>query len=97
MGEPDYEICEILLALRHGSGFGLWLGDWFWASACANLEILRFVLLRSFKNRAVLVPDPRKYVIYDHLRVFTSCVTPVVRAMIIITDLVAIVLTIELC
>ena len=91
MGEPDCENCEILLALRHGSGFGLWLGDWFWASACANLEILRFVLLRSLENRAVLVPDPRKFVIDDHLRVFTSCVTPVVRLMLILFDLVAVV------
>ena len=41
MGEPDCEICEIPLALRHGSGFSLWLRDWFWASVCANLEILK--------------------------------------------------------
>ena len=88
MGEPDYEICEILLALRHGSGFGLWLGDWFWASVCVNLEMLRFVLLRSLENRAVLVSTPRKYVIYDHLRVVASCVTPVVLAMTILFDLV---------
>ena len=91
MGKPDHEICEIPLALRHGSGFSLWLRDWFWASACVNLEILRFVLLRSLENRAVLVPDPRKYVIYDHLRVFTSCETPVVRAVTILFDLVAVV------
>ena len=91
MGEPDYEICEILLALRHGSGFGLWLGDWFWAFVCVNLGILRFVLLRSLENRAVLVPDHGKYVIYDHLRVVASCVTPVVHAMTILFDLITIV------
>ena len=58
---------------------------------CVNLEILRFVLLHSLENRAVLIPTPRKYVIYDYLRVFTSCVTPVARAMTVISDLVAIV------
>ena len=56
-----------------------------------NLEISRFVLLRSLENRAVLVPGPRKYVIYDHLRVFSSRVTLVVRAMIVLFDLVAVV------
>ena len=56
-----------------------------------KLEILRFVLLRSLENRAVLIPTPRKYVIYDHLRVVTSCVTPVSRAMTILFHLVAVV------
>ena len=58
---------------------------------CVNLGILRFVLLRSFKNRAVLVPTPRKYVIYDHSRVFSLRVTPVSRAMVILFYLVAVV------
>ena len=58
---------------------------------CGNLEILRFVLLRSLENRAVLIPTPRKCVIYDRLRVLTLCETPVVRAMIILFDLVAVV------
>ena len=58
---------------------------------CANLGIFRFVLLRSLENRAVLVPDPRKYVIYNRLRVSSSCVTPVARAMTILSCLVAVV------
>ena len=62
-----------------------------------KLEIVRFVLLRSLENRAVLIPDPRKYVVYDHLRVVAPCVTPIVRAMTILFDLVMIVLTIEPC
>ena len=52
---------------------------------------MRFVLLRSLENRAVLVPTPRKFVIYDHLRVVASCVTPLVCAMTILVDLVTIV------
>ena len=62
-----------------------------------KLEILRFVLLRSLENRAVLIPTPRKCVIYDQLRVVTPCVTPIVHAMTILFDLVMIVLTIEPC
>ena len=62
-----------------------------------KLEILRFVLLRSLENRAVLVSGHRKYVIYDHLRVVASCVTPLVRAMTILFDLVMIVSTVEPC
>ena len=58
---------------------------------CGNLEILRVFLLLSLVNRAVLVPDPRKYVIYDHLRVFSSRVTPVVRVMTVLFDHVVVV------